>query len=75
MARLGEGLIGVNLREGFTLSKHLLQAEQVPVDTLAVSSPSCILKVAGYSSAKQLSTVFILPTQIDSTPVQIRIQR
>jgi len=60
MVRLTEGLIGVDLRDFFTRCEHLLETEQMTVDTLPVGSPCRILNVPSDSPLEQCSAMGIL---------------
>lgn len=56
--------IGEDLRDSFTLLEHSLQAEEVSIDTLAISCPCGILQVTCDGLAEQQSTMLILNDDI-----------
>ena len=60
MVRLAEGLVGIDLWDFFTRDKHLLETEQVTVDTLSVSSPGRVLHMPYDGLLEQRSAMGIL---------------
>jgi len=60
MVRLAEGLVGVDLRDFFTRREHLLETEQVTVNTLPVSGPRRVLDVSSYGPLEQCGAVDVL---------------
>lgn len=60
MVRLAEGLVGIDLRYFFTGHEHLLETEQVTVNTLPVGSPGRVLDMPSDGPLEQCSAVDIL---------------
>ena len=60
MARFGEGLVLVDIRERLALTQHLLQTEQMAVDALPVRGPRSILQMPRDGLPEQRGTLLIL---------------
>jgi len=60
MARFPVSPVSIDFRKLFSFLEHLLQTEQVTIDTLAVCGPRRILHVSRHSHPEQPRSVFIL---------------
>ena len=60
VAGLVEGLVGVDLWDFFARGEHLLETEQVVVDTLTIASPGRVLDMSSGGPPEERSAVHIL---------------